>query len=68
VSLSVLSLGGYVPSQVHGFQPSFNFFDSDGHFPYYKIMHYGAVGQAAFGDLLVIRSLVRFAERGLSGH
>ncbi|KAK9846897.1 hypothetical protein MYU51_000067 [Penicillium brevicompactum] len=68
VSLIVLSLGGYVASHVQGFQTSFEFFDRDGHFPYYNIMYYGAVGQAAFGSLLVIRSLVCFAACGLRGH
>ena len=68
VSLIVLSLGGYVASHVHSFQTSFVFFDSDGHFPYYNIIYYRAVGQAAFGSLLVIRSLVRFTVCGLRGH
>ncbi|KAJ5776712.1 uncharacterized protein N7511_001723 [Penicillium nucicola] len=49
VSLIVLSLGGYVVSHVRSFPTSFEFFDSAGHFPYYKIMYYGAVGKAAFG-------------------
>ncbi|CAG8211409.1 unnamed protein product, partial [Penicillium nalgiovense] len=68
VSLVVLSLGGYVASHVHGFQTSFEFFDGEGHFPYYKIMYYGAVGQAAFGSLVVILSLVRFFIADLRGH
>ena len=67
VSLAVLSLGGYVASHVHGFQTSFEFFDSEGHFPHYKIMYYGAVSQAAFGSLVVILSLVRFVVRDLYG-
>ncbi|OQE29343.1 hypothetical protein PENNAL_c0948G08083 [Penicillium nalgiovense] len=68
VSLVVLSLGGYVASHVHGFQTSFEFFDREGHFPYYKIMYYGAVGQAAFGSLVVIMSLMRFFMADLRGH
>jgi hypothetical protein len=68
VSLIVLYSGGYIANHVHGFQTSFEFFDSDGHFPYYEIMYYGAVGQAAFGSLLFIRSLVRFALFGLRVH
>jgi hypothetical protein len=68
VSLIVLSLGGYVASHVHGFQTSFDFVGSADHFPYYKIMYYRAVGQAAFGVLVVIMSLVRFAVCGLRGH
>ncbi|CAP94195.1 hypothetical protein PCH_Pc16g15250 [Penicillium rubens Wisconsin 54-1255] len=37
------------------------------HIPYYKIMYYGSVGQAAFGSLVIIMSLVRFAVCGLRG-
>lgn len=68
VGLIFLSLGGYVASTVHGFQTSFELFDSEGYFPYYKIMYYGAVGQAAFGVLAVIMSLVPFAVCALRGH
>jgi small-conductance mechanosensitive channel len=68
VGLIVLSLGGYVASNVHGFQTSFELFDIEGHFPYYKTMYYGAVGQAAFGVLAVIMSLVPFAVCALRGH
>jgi hypothetical protein len=67
VGLIVLSLGGYIASHVHGFQTSFGLFDSEGHFPYYKIMYYGAIGQAAFGVLAVIMSLVPFAVCALHG-
>jgi hypothetical protein len=68
VGFIVLSLGGYVASKVHGFQTSFELFDIEGHFPYYKTMYYGAVGQAAFGVLAVIMSLVPFAVCALRGH
>jgi hypothetical protein len=68
VGLIVLSLGGYIASHVHGSQTSFGLFDSEGHFPYYKIMYYGAIGQAAFGVLAVIMSLVPFAICALRGH
>ncbi|CAG8875853.1 unnamed protein product [Penicillium salamii] len=44
VSKIVLSLGGYVANHAHGLQTFFEFIDSDGHFPYYTIMYYGAVG------------------------
>ncbi|CAG8184448.1 unnamed protein product [Penicillium nalgiovense] len=67
VSMIVLSLGGWLASRVHGFQTSFEFFDRS-HIPYYKIMYYGSVGQAAFGSLVIIMSLVRFAVCGLRGH
>ncbi|KAJ5348519.1 uncharacterized protein N7506_001772 [Penicillium brevicompactum] len=68
VGLIVLSLGGYVASHVHGFRTSFGLFASEGHFPYYKMMYYGAVGQAAFGVLAVIMSLVPFTICALRGH
>jgi hypothetical protein len=68
VGLLVLSLAGYVASNIHGFQSSFEFFDSARHFPYYQTMYYGAVGQAAFGVLAVIMSLVTFAVCALRGY
>ncbi|CAG8032301.1 unnamed protein product [Penicillium nalgiovense] len=67
VSMIVPSLGGWIASHVHGFQTSFEFLDR-GRFPYYRIMYYGSVGQAAFGSLVIIMSLVRFAICGLRGH
>ncbi|CAG8006182.1 unnamed protein product [Penicillium salamii] len=67
VGLIVISLGGYVASHVHGFHTSFGLFDSEGHFPYYKIMYCGAIGQAAFGVLAVIMSLVPFSICALRG-
>jgi len=67
VSMIVLLLGGWIASRVHGFQISFEFF-ARSHIPYYKIMYYGSVGQAAFGSLVIIMSLVRFAVCGLRGH
>jgi hypothetical protein len=67
LALGALLLPGAF-SAVHGFQTSFEFFDSAGHFPYYKMMHYGAIGQAAFGVLVVIISLAHLAVRRLRGH
>jgi hypothetical protein len=63
----VLSLGGWIASRVHGFQTSFEFFDRS-HIPYYKFTYYGSVGQATFGSLVIIMSLLRFAACGLWGH
>ncbi|CRL31394.1 hypothetical protein EN45_043480 [Penicillium chrysogenum] len=67
VSMIVLSLGGWIASRVHGFQTSFEFF-ARSHIPYYKIMYYGSFGQAAFGSLVIIMSLVHFPVCGLRGH
>ena len=58
LSLVVVCVGGYIASRVHGYQTSFEYFDRAGQFPYYKIMYYGAVGEAAFASLVVIVSLV----------
>ncbi|CAG8162645.1 unnamed protein product [Penicillium nalgiovense] len=67
VSMIVLSLGGWIASRAHAFQTSFEFFDRS-HIPYYKVMYYASVSQAAFGSLVIIMSLVRFAVCGLPGH
>ncbi|CAG8095162.1 unnamed protein product [Penicillium nalgiovense] len=58
-SMIVLSLGGRIASRVHGFQTPFEFFDMS-HIPYYKIMYYESVGQAAFGSLVAIMSRVAY--------
>jgi hypothetical protein len=68
VGFIVLSLGNYVASKVHGSQTSFELFGREGHFPYYKTMYYGAVGQADFGALAVIMSFVTFAVCVLRGY
>jgi hypothetical protein len=58
LSLVVVCVGGYFASRVHGYQTSFEYFDRAGQFPYYKILYYGAVGEAAFGSLVIIITLV----------
>ena len=58
LSLVVVCVRGYFASRVHGYQTSFEYFDRAGQFPYYKILYYEAVGEAAFGSLVVIISLV----------
>jgi hypothetical protein len=64
LSLPVISLGGYAAGRIHGFQSSFEFFGRDGSFPYYIVMYYGAVGQAAFGSVLFILILIHFVTSG----
>jgi hypothetical protein len=64
LSLPVISLGGYAACRIHGFQSSFEFFGSDGSFPYYIVMYYGAVGQATFGSVLFILILIHFVTSG----
>ncbi|KAJ6126440.1 hypothetical protein N7523_002052 [Penicillium sp. IBT 18751x] len=67
-SLVVVCVGGYFASRVHGYQTSFEYFDRAGQFPYYKIMYYGAVGEAAFGSLVIIVSLVWVFVSDWRGH
>jgi hypothetical protein len=66
LSLVVVCVGGYFASRVHGYQTSFEYFDRAGQFPYYKILYYGAVGEAACGSLVIIITLV--GSLSLTGH
>lgn len=61
VILILLYSPGYVASCVRGFQTPFELFDGEGHFPYYKITYYGAVGQAAFGVLVIEFCVIRLS-------
>lgn len=59
LSLVVLSIGGYIANSVHSYQTLFAEFDgSASRFPYYSIMYSGGIGQAAYGSLVVIMTLV----------
>ncbi|CDM38432.1 hypothetical protein DTO013E5_9736 [Penicillium roqueforti] len=60
LSLPVVTIGGCVAGGIHGLQSSFELLDRDGSFPYYVVMYYGAVGQAAFGAAVVILILIHF--------
>ena len=51
VSLIALVTGGYVADHVHGFQTSFKKFGANDSIPYYGVMYYGGVTQAAYGSL-----------------
>ncbi|KAJ5330525.1 hypothetical protein N7476_000308 [Penicillium atrosanguineum] len=57
LSLVVVCMGSYFASHLHGYQTSFEYFDRADQFPYYKIMYYGPVGEAAFGSLVFIITL-----------
>jgi hypothetical protein len=59
LALIAVSVGGYIASRVHGSRSSFELLNIHGHLPYYGIMYYGAVGQAAFGSLMIIFSIVQ---------
>lgn len=54
LALTAVSVGGYIASRIHGSRSSFELLNIHGHLPYYEIMYYGAVGQAAFGSLMII--------------
>ena len=51
-ALVMITLGGCVTDQVHGYQTSFEKFDANDSIPYYDIMYYGGVAQAAYGSAL----------------
>lgn len=58
LALIAVSVGGYIASHVHVSRPSLELLNIHGHLPYYGIMYYGAIGQAAFGSLMIIFSIV----------
>lgn len=60
LGLIILSTGGSLADCVHGFQTSFKKFDGDDNVPYYNIMYYGGVGQAAYGSLVLFMGLAPF--------
>ena len=60
LGLITLSTGSYLADHVHGFQTSFKKFEGDDCFPYYKIMYYGGVGQAAYGSLIILMVVAPF--------
>jgi hypothetical protein len=58
LALTVFSVGGYIASCAHGSRSSFELLNIHGHLPYYKLMYYGSIGQAAFGSLMIINFFV----------
>jgi ABC-type phosphate transport system permease subunit len=58
LSVVVLFIGGYVANSIRGYQTLFEEFDvRASHLPYYGMMHYGGIGEAVFGSLVIILSL-----------
>lgn len=45
--------GAYLADHVQGFQTSFEKFGANDRIPYYRIMYYGGIAQAAYGSVLV---------------
>ena len=53
----MIGTGGYLADHVHGFQTSFEKFGANDSIPYYGIMYYGGVAQAAYGSVLVFLAI-----------
>lgn len=61
LSLIVLSICGYMANVIRGYQTLLEEFDvRASHFPYYGVMYYGGIGEAVYGSLVVILTLVYF--------
>jgi len=54
VAFIVLVSGGYLADHVHGFQTSFGKFGVSDNIPYYSMMYYGGVAQAAYGSVFIV--------------
>jgi hypothetical protein len=54
LALIMIGMGGYLADHVHGFQSSFRKFGANDSIPYYNIMYWGGVAQAAYGAVLTI--------------
>jgi hypothetical protein len=53
----MIATGGYLADQVHGFYTSFEKFGTHDSIPYYSLMYYGGVAQAAYGSVLVFLTI-----------
>jgi hypothetical protein len=53
----MIAAGGYLADQVHGFYTSFDKFGTQDSIPYYSLMYYGGVAQAAYGSVLVFLTI-----------
>lgn len=49
--------GGYLADKVHGCYTSFEKFGTHDSIPYYSLMYYGGVAQAAYGTVLVVLAI-----------
>ncbi|KAH8751709.1 hypothetical protein F5883DRAFT_433922 [Diaporthe sp. PMI_573] len=55
--IMLVSIGGYVAERVRGCEAEFGRLSADGNVPYYSVIYYGYVAQAAYGFVLIILSL-----------
>jgi hypothetical protein len=59
--LIILSIGGYMANAIRGYQTLLEDFDvRASHLPYYGMMYNGGIGEAVYGSLVVILTLVYF--------
>ncbi|KAJ5144504.1 hypothetical protein N7476_005072 [Penicillium atrosanguineum] len=58
LSVFLLVMGAWIIFHVRGFKPFFERFSGDGNVPYYNMMFYGGVGQAAYGASVVLTVFV----------
>jgi hypothetical protein len=58
--VAVLSLGGYIMDQMHGFLDVFAALDDRSVGPRCSIIYHGAIGQIVFGGLVILTSLMSF--------
>jgi hypothetical protein len=54
----MIATGGFLADQVHGFQTSFEKFRANDSIPYYSMIYYGGVAQAAYGSALVFATIM----------
>jgi hypothetical protein len=57
LALFMISTGGYLAYHVHDFYTSFERFSAHDSIPYYSLMYYGSVAQAAYGCVLVFLTM-----------
>ena len=53
----MIGTGAFLADQVHGFYTSFEKFGTHDSIPYYSLMYYGGVAQAAYGSVLVFLTI-----------
>lgn len=57
LAVVMIGTGGYLADHVHGFQTSFEKFGAKDGIPYYSIVYYGGVAQAAYGSVLIFAAI-----------
>ncbi|CAM1503396.1 Fc.00g081720.m01.CDS01 [Cosmosporella sp. VM-42] len=57
LAIGMIGTGAYLADRVHGFDTSFEKFDTHDSIPYYSLMYYGGVAQAACGSALAFLTI-----------